>query len=76
MNTLVILGLSLLALAQVFIFIYIFKENTASLHAQKFASKNGLTRPVQSASELTIATIIASFQLYRYIFFIRYHECN
>ena len=39
------------------------KSFAAGLHAQKFASGNGLIRPVQCASAATIAIVLASFQL-------------
>ena len=46
------------------------KSLAAGLHAQNFASGNGLIRPVQCASGVTIAMVLESFQLLQlYLFY-------
>ena len=58
MNALIVLALSSKELSS-----YRAKSLAAGLHAQNFASGNGLSRPVQCASAVTIAMVLESFQL-------------
>ena len=45
------------------------KSLAAGLHAQKFASGNGLIRPVQCTAAVTITIVLASFQLHLYLLY-------